>query len=81
MWEKTCISLHKRILWSVGVTEIFVARGERKGFCFSPKMEGILWLCWVMGVSFVVGSEVIEYVIMILSSVYMKYALHLIKGV
>lgn len=35
----------------------------------------------MMVVSFVVGSEVTEYGIMMLSSVYMKYALQLIKGV
>lgn len=34
-----------------------------------------------MVVVFVVGSEATEDVIMLVSSVYMKYALHLIKGV
>lgn len=43
-------------------------------------MESNLLLCWAVVVSSVGGSKVTEDVIMLLSSVYMKYVLHLIKG-
>lgn len=54
---------------------------KEQDFGFFCEIESNLWLRWAMVVSFLVGFEVTEDVIMLLSSVYMKYALHLIKSV